>query len=170
MIGVIGVAPAGAPVPCGSPGAHGGNMDTSLIGEGAVVYLPVAAPGALLAAGDLHAAMGDGEICGTGVEVAGSVTLRVDVRRDLELVNPVVETAEVVATIASAETLDEAADLATRDMADLLMRGSASPSRDATMLMSAAGAAAGLAGRRPAQDGALRAAQERLARLGRDLV
>ena len=51
MIGVIGVAPAGAPVPCGSPGRHGGNMDTRLIGEGAVVYLPVAARGALLAAG-----------------------------------------------------------------------------------------------------------------------
>ena len=140
MIGVIGVAPAGAPVPCGSPGAHGGNMDTRLIGEGAVVYLPVAAPGALLAAGDLHAAMGDGEICGTGVEVAGSVTLRVDVRRDLDLVNPVVETAEVVATIASAETLDEAADLATRDMAELLvLRRLGLSVADATMLMSAAG-------------------------------
>src|SRR5699024_320307 len=27
MIGVIGVAPAGDPVPCGTPGSHGGNMD-----------------------------------------------------------------------------------------------------------------------------------------------
>ena len=139
MIGVIGVAPAGAPVPCGSPGAHGGNMDTRLIGEGAVVYLPVVAPGALLAVGDLHAAMGDGEICGTGVEVAGSVTLQVDVRRDLELVNPLVETAEVVATIASAETLDEAADVATRDMADLVIRRLGLSAAAATMLMSAAG-------------------------------
>jgi amidase len=139
MIGVLGVAPSGASVPCGSPGAHGGNMDTRLIGEGAVVYLPVAAPGALLAAGDLHAAMGDGEICGTGVEVAGRVTLRVDVRRDLELVNPLVETAEVVATIASAETLDEAADLATRDMAELLVRRLGLSVVAATMLMSAAG-------------------------------
>lgn len=139
MIGVIGVAPAGAPVPCGSPGAHGGNMDTRLIGAGAMVYLPVVAPGALLAAGDLHAAMGDGEICGTGVEVAGTVTLRVGIRRDLELVNPAVETAEVVATIASAETLDEAADLATRDMADLVMRRLGLSAAAATMLMSAAG-------------------------------
>jgi amidase len=139
MIGVIGVAPAGAPVACGSPGAHGGNMDTRLIAEGAVVHLPVAAPGALLAAGDLHAVMGDGEVCGTGVEVAGRVTLRVDVRRDLRLMNPVVETAEVVATIASAETLDEAADVATRDMADLMMRRLGLSAAAATMLMSAAG-------------------------------
>jgi amidase len=139
MIGVIGVAPAGEPVPCGSPGPHGGNMDTRLIGRGATVYLPVAATGALLACGDLHAAMGDGEVCGTGVEVAGRVTLRLDVRRDLKLVNPAVETAEVVATIASAVTLDEAADLATRDMADLLMDRAGLSVGDATMLMSVAG-------------------------------
>jgi amidase len=99
----------------------------------------VFATGGLLAAGDLHAAMGDGEICGTGVEIAGSIQLRVDVRRDVRLVNPVVETAEVVATIASAETLDEAADLATRDMADLLTARLGLSQADATMLMSAAG-------------------------------
>ncbi len=139
MIGVIGVAPVGDPVPCGSPGSHGGNMDTRLIGEGATLYLPVSAPGALLAAGDLHAAMGDGEICGTGIEVAGAITMVVDVRRDLAIVNPVLETAEVVATIASAETLDEAAELATRDMADLVMRRLELSAADATMLMSAAG-------------------------------
>jgi len=139
MIGVLGVAPAGASVPTHTPGPHGGNMDTRLIAEGATVYLPVFAPGGLLAAGDLHAAMGDGEICGTGVEVAGRVTLRVTVRRDLEIVNPVVETPKVIATVASAPTLDEAAALATRDMADLLgTRLGLSPA-SATMLMSAAG-------------------------------
>ena len=170
MIGVIGVAPSGAPVPCGSPGAHGGNMDTRLIGEGAVVYLPVAAPGALLAAGDLHAAMGDGEICGTGVEVAGSVILRVDVRRDLKLVNPVVETTEVVATIASAETLDEAADLATRDMADLVMRRFGLSAAAATMLMSAAGQLQVSQVVDPLKTARFALPKSILARLGRDLV
>ena len=139
MIGVIGVAPGGTPVPTASPGAHGGNMDTRLIGPGAVLYLPVACAGALFAAGDLHAAMGDGEICGTGVEVAGRITVRLDVRRDLPLANPVVETAELVATIASAETLDAAADAATRDMAALLTVRLGLTMEIATMLMSAAG-------------------------------
>ena len=139
MIGVIGVAPAGAPVPCGSPGAHGGNMDTRLIGAGAVLYLPVACDGALFAAGDLHAAMGDGEICGTGIEVAGCVTLRLDVRRDLAIAGPVVETPELVATIASAGTLDAAAEAATRDMAHLLTGRLGLTLEVATMLMSAAG-------------------------------
>jgi len=170
MIGVIGVAPAGAPVPCGSPGAHGGNMDTRLVCEGALVYLPVAAPGALLAAGDLHAAMGDGEICGTGVEVAGSVTLRVDVRRDLELVNPVVETAEIVATIASAETLDEAADVATRDMADLVMRRFGLSAAAATMLMSAAGQLQVSQVVDPLKTARFALPKSIIARLGRDLV
>ena len=31
MIGVIGVAPAGEPVNCGTPGSHGGNMDNTAI-------------------------------------------------------------------------------------------------------------------------------------------
>jgi amidase len=139
MIGVVGVAPAGTPVPTGTPGAHGGNMDTRLIGEGATLYLPVFVSGALLAAGDLHAVMGDGEICGTGVEVAGAVTLRLEVRRDMRLRNPVVRTADVVATIASAQTLDEAASMATRDMADLLEERLGLSASTATMLMSAAG-------------------------------
>jgi len=139
MIGVLGVAPRGEAVPCGSPGPHGGNMDTRLLGQGATLHLPVFVPGALLAAGDLHAAMGDGEVCGTGVEVAGRVVLRLAVRRDLRLSNPLLETADVLATIASAETLDEAADRATADMADLLISRLGLSLADSTMLMSAAG-------------------------------
>ena len=139
MIGVIGVAPAGAPVACGSPGPHGGNMDTRLIGEGATVHFPVFVAGALLAAGDLHAAMGDGEICGTGVEIQGEVELTVELRKDLTISEPVVETGDVVAAVASAETLDEAAEQATRHMADLLQgRLHLTPMATST-LMSAAG-------------------------------
>ena len=139
MIGVIGVAPPGAPVSTASPGAHGGNMDTRLIGEGAVLYLPVAHEGALFAAGDLHAAMGDGEICGTGVEVGGSITARLDVRRDLRIQEPVLETAGLVVTISSAETLDEAAEAATRAMTRLLTERLGISLEVATMLMSAGG-------------------------------
>ena len=139
MIGVIGVAPAGAPVSTASPGAHGGNLDTRLIGEGAVLYLPIAHEGALFAAGDLHAAMGDGEICGTGVEVGGSITVRLDVRRDLRIEAPVLETGDLVVTIASAETLDEAAEAATSHMTRLLTDSLGIPLEVATMLMSAGG-------------------------------
>jgi amidase len=139
MIGVIGVAPAGDAVPTASPGPHGGNMDTRLIGAGALLYLPVAHDGALFAAGDLHAAMGDGEICGTGIEVGGSVTVRLDVRRDLHIDEPVLEVGDLVVTIASAETLDGAAEAATRHMTGLLMERLGVSLELATMVMSAAG-------------------------------
>ena len=33
MIGVIGVAPSGEGVNCGTPGAHGGNMDNKMVAE-----------------------------------------------------------------------------------------------------------------------------------------
>jgi Acetamidase/Formamidase family. len=75
MIGVIGVAPKEGEINCGTPGPHGGNMDTTLIGEGTKLYLPVFVDGALFALGDLHAVMGDGEIGVSGVEVSGAVTV-----------------------------------------------------------------------------------------------
>ena len=139
MIGVIGVAPSGAPVSTATPGAHGGNLDTRLIGAGTVVYLPVAHEGALFAAGDLHAAMGDGEVCGTGVEVSGSIAVRLDVRSDLQIEEPVLETRDLVVTIASAKTLDAAAEAATRHMAALLTQRLGITLEVAAMLMSAGG-------------------------------
>ena len=42
----------------------------------ATLWLPVDVPGALFSIGDLHFAQGDGEVCGTAIEVAGSVTVR----------------------------------------------------------------------------------------------
>jgi len=62
MIGVIGTAPSEGEINCGTPGSHGGNMDNTMITEGGILYLPIFAEGALLALGDLHAVMGDGEI------------------------------------------------------------------------------------------------------------
>ena len=56
-------------------------MDCKEIKEGTTLLLPVNVPGALLALGDLHAAMGDGEIGVSGVEVAGEVTVTVQIIR-----------------------------------------------------------------------------------------
>src|SRR5699024_7193599 len=71
MIGVIGVAPKEGSVACGQPGDHGGNLDNKLITTGARLYFPVNVEGALFQCGDLHAAMGDGEISGAGLEIPG---------------------------------------------------------------------------------------------------
>lgn len=92
MIGVIGTAPSGEDVVCGLAGDHGGNLDSRLISKGSRVYLPVRVPGGLLQMGDLHASMGDGEICGTGIEIAGRVLVRVELLKSFELNWPVTET------------------------------------------------------------------------------
>jgi formamidase len=58
------------------PRETGGNLDIRQLVAGSRVYLPVAVPGALFSIGDLHFAQGDGEVCGTAIEVAGAVTVR----------------------------------------------------------------------------------------------
>ena len=120
MVGVIGVAPAGAPVASFYPGPHGGNMDINDIAVGAKVYLPVATEGALLWIGDVHASMGDGELTGGGIDIPAEVTVRAQVLPRLHWPRPWVETPDSWVTIANAPDVAEAIRLATADMATLL--------------------------------------------------
>ncbi|MCF3942109.1 acetamidase/formamidase family protein [Oceanobacillus alkalisoli] len=136
MIGVIGVAPEGEGVNSGTPGAHGGNMDNTMVKEGATLYFPVSADGALFALGDLHAAMGDGEVSGTGVEIAGEVTVRLDVIKSDKLEQPMLENDEVFTQIATGQTFDEAANLATALMTRRIAEKSGRSLSEVTMLVS----------------------------------
>jgi formamidase len=63
------------------PRETGGNLDVRQLVAGSRVWLPVLVPGALFSVGDLHFAQGDGEVCGTGIEIAGAVTVRFHVQR-----------------------------------------------------------------------------------------
>src|SRR5262249_39984817 len=58
------------------PREAGGNLDIRQLVAGSALWLPVAGPRALVSIGDLHFAPGDGEVCGTAIEVAGAVTVR----------------------------------------------------------------------------------------------
>jgi amidase len=139
MIGVIGVAPKGQAVPTSTPGAHGGNMDCKRIAKGATLYLEVNVPGALLAIGDLHAAMGDGEIVVCGLEIPGEVTVDVEVLKNLKLPLPMLLDDQHVMTIASAQTLDEASRDATRQMHRFLIDELQMDPADAGMILSLVG-------------------------------
>ena len=67
--GLIALAPKEADfVDSVPPGYFGGNVDNWRIGKGAVMYYPVAVPGALFSVGDPHASQGDSELCGTAIE------------------------------------------------------------------------------------------------------
>lgn len=137
MIGVLGVAPAEGEIRCVIPGNHGGNLDTKDIKAGSKVYFPVFVDGANLAAGDLHACMGDGEISGTGIEISGHVRLEVGKVTGISLNGPVVETESAFMVIASAETFDRAARKAILWGAQLLERALEIDFPDAYRLLSA---------------------------------
>ena len=139
MIGVIGTAPAGEGVNTGTPHDHGGNLYTILMGEGTTLYLPVNVEGALLAMGDMHSSMGDGEIMGSGLEVAGEIDVTVEVLKDNNLPLPFIETDELYVTLGSRETMEEASQLALNNMVDFLMAKTDLTFNQAGMFLSMAG-------------------------------
>ena len=63
-------------------------MDNTKIKAGATLYLPVFHEGALLAMGDVHACMGDGEIMVTGLEIPAEVTVTLEVLKGISIDNP----------------------------------------------------------------------------------
>ena len=77
FLGCVGVAPAlGETRSSLVPAEFGGNMDASESSVGNTLYLAVNVPGALVYVGDGHAAMGDGEVGGTAIEVPMHARLR----------------------------------------------------------------------------------------------
>jgi acetamidase/formamidase len=148
--GTIGVAPP-------EPGPHsivpprrwGGNMDIKHLRAGTTLLLPVGVEGALFSVGDTHAAMGDGEVCGTAVETAMDITLRLSLRRNLDLPAPQyrVPAGDLARTCRSAyhvctgvaPDLMEATRAATRALIDHLVDARGLDRQEAYALASVAG-------------------------------
>ena len=139
MIGVIGTAPKEAAISTGTPDLHGGNMDCKRIGAGTTLYLPVNVEGALLAMGDLHAVMGDGEVCVCGAEIAGEITVKVTVVKEATLPLPFLVTKDAAMAIYSAPGLDAAAEGTTLRMRSFLIDAVGMQPHEAGMLLSLAG-------------------------------
>jgi acetamidase/formamidase len=119
MIGCFGVAPAdGEAISTSTSGPHGGNMDWRGFRPGTIVWFPVSVPGALLFAGDGHARQGDGEICGTGVEVSMEMEFRLDLRKDWPVRWPrgITSNGAELFTVGNARPLDQALQHATTEM------------------------------------------------------
>jgi acetamidase/formamidase len=130
MIGTLGLAlPEPGAHSLVPPSRHGGNLDIRHLTEGATITLPVGVAGALLSVGDAHAAMGDGEVCGTGIETSARTVLEIDLRSDAAPRFPMLETAPVssrpgaaLATTGVGPDLMVAAKDATRAMIDEISR------------------------------------------------
>ncbi len=136
MVGVVGVATDGEVITNGLPGRHGGNLDDHLHAPGTKIYFPVRQPGAMFAVGDMHASMGDGEICGTGVEIAGEVTIRFGLLKGKQGTWPVSETADAWITHGTATEYPEAMREACREAARLLVSEWGMSPEDAFILLS----------------------------------
>jgi formamidase len=63
------------------PRENGGNLDIKQLSKGARLFLPVFVDGALFSVGDAHFAQGDGEACGTAIEMAGAIVVRFTVHK-----------------------------------------------------------------------------------------
>lgn len=113
MIGCIGVAPAEGKASTFMPAYfHGGNFDLREMMAGAVLYLPVQVPGALLAMGDLHAAMGTAEPTWVSLEASGSATLRISVERGMSLAYPRLRVDGTTLCMGMGDTLEAAHQVA----------------------------------------------------------
>lgn len=139
MIGVLGTAPAEGTVYTAHPGSQGSNMDFNAATVGTTVYLPVHVPGALLAIGDLHASMGDGEVSGTGVEIAGEAMVSVTLLKGQAPNRPWMETETAWISTGQGETLDLAVREAVEEMTGLLMSRLRLDRTDAYLMISARG-------------------------------
>ncbi len=140
FFGIVGVAPPPGDGPQTSviPRAWGGNIDCRHLGAGARLHLPVFNEGALLSAGDGHAAQGDGEVCLTAVETGLRGTFRLTVVKGTGIAGPWAETPTHIIAMAFDPDLDVAAQSAVRNMVRLIERLGGLAAVDAYTLCSVA--------------------------------
>jgi acetamidase/formamidase len=123
FFGSLGVAPppSAGRVSSGPPGVHAGNLDNKELVAGTTLFIPVHAAGALFAAGDGHAAQGNGEVCLTAIETSLRGTFQFVVRKDLKLRWPRAETPTHYIVMGLDRDLTKATKLAVREAIDFLV-------------------------------------------------
>ena len=101
MFGCIGTAPDMGVPTTGPAGPHGGNMDIIETCPGNIVYLPVFIEGAYLYLGDVHAAMGHGELTASGLEMPAISTITVNLIKNQQISSPRIEAPHEIIAIAT---------------------------------------------------------------------
>jgi amidase len=113
FLGCIGVAPADREARSSIvPAEFGGNMDAPEASVGNTAYFPVSVAGALLYVGDGHAAMGDGEIGGSAIEVPLRARMQVSVIKGQKISWPRFENDDAIMAVGAYRPLDDAARIA----------------------------------------------------------
>jgi acetamidase/formamidase len=122
FLGCMGVAPRFGRVEMSiTPGEYGGNMDCIETKEGTTVLFPVWVRGAYLFFGDVHAAQGDGELCGVALETTAEVTLRLEVIKGKSIEWPRLEDETHIMSTGSGRPLMDCVRIAQVDLVSWLV-------------------------------------------------
>ena len=137
FFGCIGVAPAGGEARSSVvPEAFGGNMDSPEASVGNTVYFPVNVSGAMLFLGDGHAAMGDGEVAGTAIEVPLRSRVQVRVIKGQTINWPRFENDDYIMTVGAYRPLDDALRIAFTELVGWIHKDYGLSEMDAYELLS----------------------------------
>ena len=138
-IGTIGTTPLDK-IATGFIGIHGGNIDCPEAGVGAKIYLPIFVEGALLQMGDVHASMGEGEICSSGVECSAEITIEIlEVIKNKFIASPIIENENYWFILSNALSFEEAVRIGVKRMADFISKKMEISLEDATLLLGIVG-------------------------------
>lgn len=138
FLGLIGTTPSAEGVHSTiPPRCTGGNIDCKELVKGSSLFLPVAVEGALLTVGDGHAAQGDGEVSGQGIECPMDfVSLTLTLRKDMTLTMPRANTPAGWITFGFHEDLNKATVTALDGMVQLIQEQFSVGKAEATALAS----------------------------------
>jgi acetamidase/formamidase len=112
FMGTMATAPDLEAVSTLTPFENGGNMDCPDVKPGNILYLPVSVDGAYFYTGDCHAAQGEGELCGTALEITAKVTLKFEIIKGKKIEWPRIESPDEYMTVGSARPMEDAARIA----------------------------------------------------------
>ena len=140
FLGCIGVAPANGEARSSIvPAEFGGNMDAPEVSPGNTLYLRVNVRGALFYFGDGHAAMGDGEVAGSAVEVPMKARFRFDLVKGYSTGWPRFENEQELMTAGIYRPVDDAVRIAVTEMVHWVHRDYGLSELDAYELFSKVG-------------------------------
>jgi acetamidase/formamidase len=137
MIGLIGTAPAIGVPKNTENGPFGGNMDIQEVTTGNTIFLPVFVEGGLLHVGDVHAIMGDGEICcAGGIETRAILKLKVELAsKPKEMTWPRIETPDYIISIGCARPAEDAFRIAVQELIKWMVESYSFTDTDAFLLL-----------------------------------
>lgn len=137
--GSLGTAPENEVISSTVPSTFGGNMDVKDMCPGNTLYFPVNVDGAYFYIGDAHGKQGDGELNGTGLEMAAKFVLEFDLIKGKKIEWPRIENDEYIMTVGSARPLEDAARIAWCELVEWIVEEYGWDKLDAYELLSKCG-------------------------------